>query len=155
MIINFPHYRDIIQAAFCPGHQRFSRWWARRDDPAPAGTHVGTETTFAADRENGPGGLGRIGNAVISERVKKCGRIKAPFASRGPPWRRPTQLNISDCGNDGGGGRARNWFCIFMKAFLTARARVPHPRPRSSSPSAASADCVAFVSRTRESISPG
>lgn len=25
-----------------------------------------------------------IQNAVISERVKKCGRIKAPFASGGP-----------------------------------------------------------------------
>lgn len=101
------------------------------------------ETTFAADRENGPGG--RAGNAVISERVKKCGRIKAPFASGGPPRDLSLSRSLSrrlsfGAGDRGDGndvtavGPRRNWFCIFMKALLTETAR-SQPRPSSSSSS--------------------
>lgn len=74
------------------------------------------------------GGEGRgIQNAVISERVKKCGRIKAPFAPGGPDS--ATRLRTFSVasregatrGPRGGGGPRRNWFCIFMKALLPTK----------------------------------
>lgn len=91
-IINFPHYRNIIQvlprAAFQPDGGPVAAIrspWARTYSRGPP----------LLPTEKRPGRPGRAGNAVIFERVKKCDRIKAPFASGGPLRRRPTLLVVA------------------------------------------------------------
>jgi len=113
--------------------------------------HIAEDHLCCRSRKR-PGRPGRAGNAVISERVKKCDRIKAPFASGGPPRRRPTLLVVTTArtGNDATAvGPGRNWFCIFMKALLTETVSAfPWPRLRRHlsrhhpQPPIASLECV-------------
>lgn len=72
---------------------------------------------------------------MISELVKKCGRIKARFGPGGPEnWPRTFSVATRQRERESGGrGPYRNWFCIFMKALLpehTASPRLASTPPR-------------------------